>query len=78
MRWDIEQQVRWQEESYRRRSARFSLGLMLAGVGVALIVLRLAIPQFRWPTSLTGLFELVGVAMILCGVVLAGSAVRER
>ncbi len=71
----LEEQVRQREESRRRRSARFSLGLVLAGTGVALIVLREAIPQLGWPASLTGLLELVGVALVLGGVVLAGWAV---
>ncbi len=78
MRRDLGEQV-WQEEArHRLRSARFSLGLVLAGTGVALILLSRAALQFGWPASLTGLFELVGVALVLGGVVLAGWAVRER
>lgn len=75
MRRDLGEQV-WQEETRdRRRSARFSLGLVLAGTGVALLLLSRAILQFGWPATLAGLLELVGVALVPGGVVLAGWAV---
>jgi hypothetical protein len=48
MKQDIEEQA-GQGEERRRRSARFSLGLVVAGTGVALPVLGLAVPQFGWP-----------------------------
>ncbi len=78
MRRHLGEQVWHEEARHRRRSARFPLGLVLAGTGVALIVLRVAIPQFGWPAFLAGPFELVGVAMVLAGLVLAASAVWKK
>lgn len=79
MRWDSDEQARQEGERRRRRDDRVKLGVALALTGGAVVLLgslgKAPGPQSGWPASLPGLFWLVGVALLLGGVALAGWAV---